>query len=171
MPKKKDNPQQKGHPALDPLAALGAARMRADVAAKGTKKESPAGSGSPHEKVMFDGGGGKLGSAPSTAKKKIQTGKKEDGLKPRIVRDGLIDEIILWIRMQLTMLEQKGASPDEIARISSDLATIQYYKEDLVCLERSIQLVNRDDADPLVSAASRIRESIIDIYENLASSG
>lgn len=167
MSKERKQKDRKGHPALDPLQALGAARIKALQSAKEKISQSPP--GAPGKGLQTAAGTQPGTPAAPGPPQKVQTEAPKGELKPRIVRDGLIDEIIQWIRTQLTVLERAGAAPDTIAQVTSDLAAIQSYKQDLICLERSIELIDRSDADPLITAASRIRENIIDIYENLAS--
>ncbi len=169
MSKEKKQKDRKGHPALDPLQALGAARMKAEQSAKEKTPQFPPGAPRKGLQTVEGTQPGTPAGSVSGPPQKLQTEAPKGELKPRIVRDGLIDEIIQWIRTQLTVLERAGSTPDTIAQVTSDLAAIQSYKQDLICLERSIELIDRADAEPLITAASRIRENIIDIYENLAS--
>ncbi|MFH1743051.1 MAG: hypothetical protein ABIH23_28935 [bacterium] len=117
---------------------------------------------------------------PKIPKRPLRPGKRkaedeasaeptEEVLVPRIIREGLIDEILVWMRDYLAKLAKGGSEKYTIAKLAQAVITIEALKDDLQCIERAIDLVGRNNAEALVDYANKIRTQIFDLYEQLAS--
>ena len=91
------------------------------------------------------------------------------GLIPRIVREELVDAMIAWIQDYFTKLERAKAPTVMLVQVAKTFTEIETLKKDLLCLERSIELVGRENAQVLIDHAGEIRSKIIALYEQVAS--
>ncbi len=91
------------------------------------------------------------------------------GLIPRIVREQLVDAMIAWIQDYFTKLERAKAPTVMLVQVAKTFTEIETLKKDLLCLERSIELVGRENAQVLIDHAGEIRSKIIALYEQVAS--
>ena len=132
----------------DPIAAIGAARRKA------THEPAEEDAQTPTEEESLD---------------QVQPPNTRAALVPRIIREGLIDAILLWLNDYLTKLNKAGTQKTMIVEVAQTIITIEALKKDLECLERSIELVGRDKADELIEKANQIRSEIFDRYEHVVS--
>jgi hypothetical protein len=97
----------------------------------------------------------------------VQSKCTPTSLQPRIIRDGLIDTMVDWVKNYLEQLRARHAPRHVLSQTKQDLKTIESLRKDLVCLERSIELVGRDNAQVLIERAASIRRELITLYEDL----
>ncbi|HPA45094.1 MAG TPA: hypothetical protein PLZ55_16675 [bacterium] len=91
------------------------------------------------------------------------------GVTPRIIREGLVDAMITWIEDYFKKLERAKAPKVMLIQVAQAYAAIGALRKDLQSLERSIELVGRDNAATLIDHAGEIRSQIIAMYEKVAS--
>ncbi len=100
----------------------------------------------------------------------VDTEPSADGLEPRIIRDGLIDAMLDWVRDYCDQLASSHAPAHVLEKAREEMGVMASLRHDLICLERSIELVGREKAGGLIELAGSIRAEIIRLYERMAAS-
>lgn len=102
---------------------------------------------------------------------------KGPGLKPRIIRDGVAEEMLLSLaQLEKSILSDEEACKLEkefLAKLDAAFRTIRELRDKLVPLERSLDLIppdGRERAKPLRVKARALRDKIYEIYEDAISS-
>lgn len=92
-------------------------------------------------------------------------------MKPRIIRDGVVDEMLLSLaELRTNLIADKKAKKREevyLKKLDVSLAMINHLREELITIEAQLDGVSADETKVVLrKQASDLREQIYRYYEN-----